>query len=245
MGLDQIAVVLLGALAGGFVNGLTGFGTAIVAMGLWLYAVSPPVAASLAIICSVVSQLQTLPVIWRVIDWPRVLPFIVPGLLGVPVGTWLLTRIDPPTFKVVVGLFLVAYSAYALARRSPLAGSPIGGRAADGAVGFGGGILGGLAGLSGVLPVVWTDIRGWSKEQRRMVLQTFNLSILAVALLSHAFSGLLTSQVGWATAAALPGTIAGSWAGSFIYRRLGDRGFQRIVMALILASGALLIATSW
>lgn len=245
MGLDQIAVVLLGALAGGFVNGLTGFGTAITAMGLWLYAISPPVAASLAIICSVVSQIQTLPMIWRAIDWKRVLPFIVPGLLGVPVGTWLLSQIDPRTFKIVVGLFLVGYSAYALARRSPLVGRSFGGRAADGAVGFGGGILGGLAGFSGVLPVVWTDIRGWTKDERRSVLQAFNLSILAVALLSHAFSGLLTPQVGWATAAALPGTIAGSWAGSLVYRRLGDRGFQRIVMALIFASGALLIATSW
>jgi uncharacterized membrane protein YfcA len=245
MGLDQIAVVLLGALAGGFVNGLTGFGTAITAMGLWLYAVPPPVAASLAIICSVISQVQTLPMIWRVIDWPRVLPFIVPGFLGIPVGTWLLAQIDPRTFKIVIGLFLVTYSGYVLARRSPLAGSQIGGRAADGAVGFGGGILGGLAGLSGVLPVVWTDVRGWTKDQRRMVLQTFNLSILAVALLSHALSGFLTPQVGWAAAAAVPGTIAGSWAGAFIYRRLSDHGFQRIVMALIFASGAMLIATSW
>jgi uncharacterized membrane protein YfcA len=92
---------------------------------------------------------------------------------------------------------------------------------------------------------VWTDIRGWTKDQRRMVLQAFNLSILAVALLSHAFSGFLTPQVGWAAAVAVPGTVAGSWAGSFIYRRLSDRGFQRIAMALIFASGALLIATSW
>ncbi len=245
MGLDQIAVVLLGALAGGFVNGLTGFGTAITAMGLWLYAVPPPVAASLAIISSVISQVQTLPMIWRVIKWPRVLPFIVPGLIGVPLGTWLLSQIDARTFKIGVGLFLVSYSAYVLARRSPWAGSAIGGKAADGAIGFGGGILGGLAGLSGVLPVVWTDVRGWTKEERRMVLQTFNLSILAVALLSHAASGLITAQVGWAVATALPGTIAGSWLGSFVYRRLADRGFQRIVMALLFASGAMLIATSW
>ena len=63
--------------------------------------------------------------IWRVIDWPRVLPFVVPGLLGIPFGTWLLTRIDPPTFKIVVGLFLVAYSTYALSRRSPQTGRPI------------------------------------------------------------------------------------------------------------------------
>jgi uncharacterized membrane protein YfcA len=245
MGLDQIAVVLLGALAGGFVNGLTGFGTAITAMGLWLYAIPPATAASLAIVCSVISQVQTLPMIWRVIDWPRILPFVVPGVLGVPVGTWLLAQIDPRTFKIVIGLFLVSYSGYVLARRSPLAGSQIGGRAGDNAVGFGGGILGGLAGLSGVLPVVWTDIRGWSKEQRRSVLQAFNVSILSVALVSHAVSGLLTRDVALATAAALPGTIGGAWIGSLVYRRLGDRGFQKVVMGLLLVSGLVLIATSW
>jgi uncharacterized membrane protein YfcA len=107
--------VLLGALAGGFVNGLTGFGTAITAMGLWLYAIPPATAASLAIVCSVISQVQTLPMIWRVIDWPRILPFVVPGVLGVPVGTWLLAQIDPRTFKIVIGLFLVSYSGYVLA----------------------------------------------------------------------------------------------------------------------------------
>jgi uncharacterized membrane protein YfcA len=96
-----------------------------------------------------------------------------------------------------------------------------------------------------VLPIVWSDIRGWSKEQRRSVLQAFNLSILSVALLSHALWGLLTSQVALATAAALPGTIGGAWAGSLVYRRLGDRGFQQVVMALLFASGLVLIWTSW
>lgn len=244
MGLDQIGLVLLGALAGGIVNGLTGFGTGITAMGVWLYAISPPVAASLVIICSVVSQVQTLPMIWGAIEWRRVLPFIVPGLLGVPIGTWLLPQIDPRLFKIGVGIFLVVYSSYVLARKVPMS-HPFGGRAADGAVGFGGGVLGGLTGFSGVLPVVWTDVRGWSKAQRRSVLQAFNLSILFFALLSHALWGLLTSQVALATAAALPGTIGGAWAGALVYRRLGDRGFQQTVMALLLVSGLALIWTSW
>jgi uncharacterized membrane protein YfcA len=244
MGLDQIGLVLLGALAGGIVNGLTGFGTGITAMGVWLYAISPPVAASLVIICSVVSQVQTLPMVWGAIEWRRVLPFVVPGLLGVPIGTWLLPQIDPRLFKIGVGIFLVVYSSYVLARKAPT-GNPFGGRAADGALGFGGGVLGGLTGFSRVLPIVWSDVRGWSKEQRRSVLQAFNLSILSVALLSHALWGLLTSQVALATAAALPGTIGGAWAGSLVYRRLGDRGFQQVVMALLLASGLVLIWTSW
>jgi uncharacterized membrane protein YfcA len=244
MDLHQIGLVLLGALAGGIVNGLTGFGTGITAMGVWLYAISPPVAASLVIICSVVSQVQTLPMIWGAIEWRRVLPFVVPGLFGVPIGTWLLPQIDPRLFKIGVGIFLVGYSSYVLARKMPMR-HPFGGRAADGAVGFGGGVLGGLTGFSGVLPVVWTDIRGWSKAQRRSVLQAFNLSILFFALLSHAFWGLLTAEVALATAAALPGTIGGAWGGSLVYRRLGDRGFQQAVMALLLVSGLALIWTSW
>lgn len=244
MQLEQIVLVFLGALAGGIVNGLTGFGTAISAMGIWLYAVSPPVAASLAVVCSVVAQVQTLPMIWGSIEWRRVLPFILPGLIGVPIGTWLLPQINERTFKIGVGVFLVAYAAYVLARKVPMR-STVGGRGADGVAGFSGGVLGGLAGFSGVPPIVWTDIRGWSKEQRRMVLQVFNVTILSVALLSHALSGLLTREVGWATAAALPGTIGGAFAGAWAYRRLGDRGYQRIIMLLLLLAGLVLLAASW
>ncbi len=239
-----MALVLLGALAGGLVNGLTGFGTGITAMGLWLHALPPAVVASLVVVCSVIAQLQSLPVIRRDIEWRRLLPFLLPGLLGVPLGTWLLPRIEPGAFKAGVGVFLIAYAAYALlrgaARRAPPEGA-FGGRIADGAVGFGGGILGGMAGVSGVLPVVWADVRGWSKARRRSLVQGFNLAVLSAALAAHATSGLLTAEVGWATLAALPGTLGGAWAGAMIYRRLGDRGYQRVVMLLLLVSGVMLV----
>ena len=240
MGPEQVTIVLAGALAGGVVNGLTGFGTALTAVGLWLYALSPTAVASLAIICAAVAQVQTLPMIWHTISWQRVLPLVVPGLVGVPLGTLLLPHIEPKFFKVGVGVFLVLYSAYVLARTGEIK-SGWGGRTADGVVGFGGGILGGLTGLSGVLPVVWTDIRGWSKQERRGVVQVFNFSILWLALAAHAASGMLTRQVGLLAAIALPATIAGAWIGAFIYRRLADRGYQRVVMLLLLVFGLALI----
>jgi uncharacterized protein len=81
-----LAVLLLGALAGGFVSGLAGFGTALMALGIWLYVVPPPVAVSLVLICSVVAQTATLPAIWRSIDFRLVWPFLVGGLAGVPWG---------------------------------------------------------------------------------------------------------------------------------------------------------------
>ena len=67
-----------------------------------------------------------------------------------------------------------------------------GGRAADGVIGFLGGIMGGLAGLSGPLPTIWATLRGWGKDERRSVFQTFNLAVLLAALVSHALSGFLT-----------------------------------------------------
>lgn len=243
MGLEQVIIVLAGALAGGLVNGLTGFGTALTAAGLWLYALPPTAVASLAIICAAVAQLQTLPMVWRSIHWPSVLPLLVPGLLGVPLGTYLLPHIEPGSFKLGIGLFLALYSTYVLARRRAIK-SAWGGKTADGVFGFGGGVLGGLTGLSGVLPVVWTDIRGWSKERRRGVVQAFNISILSLALAWHALSGLLTWETGLQAAIALPATIIGAWTGAFIYRRVADRGYQRVVMLLLLLFGLTLIWTS-
>lgn len=236
--------LVAGALAGGIVAGLTGFGTAITALGIWVYAIPPVDASSLAIVCSTVSQTQNLHLIWRNIEWKRVLVFVIPGLLGVPVGTLLLPQIDPRLFKIGLGVFLVVYPAYVLLRTRQL-GSAWGGRTADGVVGLASGVLGGLTGLSGVLPVVWTDVRGWSKQQRRSVVQFFNMAILAFALVSHAVSGLLTRQVAIEVLTVLPATVGGAWLGALAYRRLADRGYQRAVMVLLLISGAALVWTAW
>jgi uncharacterized membrane protein YfcA len=42
----------------------------------------------------------------------------------------------------------------------------------------------------------------------------------------------------------LPGTIGGAWLGAFIYRRIADRSYSRIIMTLLLISGVVLIWTS-
>jgi uncharacterized protein len=62
------------------------------------------------------------------------------------------------------------------------------------------------------------------------------------ALLSHAFAGLLTAEVGWALLAALPGTITGgAWLGAHAYGRLDDRRFRVIILLLLGVSGGVLI----
>ena len=88
-----------------------------------------------------------------------------------------------------------------------------GGRLADGAIGFGGGVLGGATGLSGPLPTIWSGLRGWAKDQQRGVYQPYNLAILATTLVAYATEGVLTRQVGMLALVCLPGTLIGSWLG--------------------------------
>ena len=166
------ALLLLGALAGGFVSGLSGFGTALMALGIWLYVLPPSMAVPLVLICSVISQLSTLPSMWRSFDLSLVWPFVIGGLLGVPLGTMLIAHADPRIFKLTVGALLLVFPT-ALYFSKPMAFA-IGGKLADAAVGFAGGILGGLAGLSGPLPILWASVRGWGKDERRGIFQTFN-----------------------------------------------------------------------
>ena len=146
-------------------------------------------------------------------------------------------------FKIGIGIFLIAYSGHMLARQVEHK-IVWGGRVADAAVGFAGGILGGLAGLAGVFPVVWTDLRGWTREQKRSLVQMFNIAILSLALVSHAASGFITHDLMIAALVALPGTIGGAQLGAFIYRRLADHSYQRVIMVLLLISGVVLIWTS-
>src|SRR6201982_2576284 len=99
---DTLAYTLLlfGALAGGFVSGLAGFGTALMALGIWLYVLPPAVAVPLVLICSVIAQTWTMPSIWKTIDFTLVWPFLIGGLLGVPLGTMLIAHADPNVFKL-------------------------------------------------------------------------------------------------------------------------------------------------
>jgi uncharacterized membrane protein YfcA len=236
-------LIVVGAFAGGFVNGLTGFGTALTALPLFLMVLSPPTAAILAAAIGATAQAQTLPSIWRHINWPRALPLIIGGLAGLPVGTMLLPHVSMPVFKILVGLVLIGYCSFML-----LGGArfqlTIKALSADVAVGVGGGIMAGLSALAGPLPIIWAGLQGWGKDERRGVFQAYNSTMLTLMLVSSAVAGLMTRELGSALLWALPAGIAGTFAGTQAYRRLDDRRFDRLVLLLLLVAGITLVLSS-
>ena len=81
------ALLFVGALAGGFVSGLAGFGTALMALGIWLYVLPPSLAVPLVLICSVSPRPRRCRRCGERFDFKLVWPFLIGGLAGVPMGT--------------------------------------------------------------------------------------------------------------------------------------------------------------
>jgi len=178
----------------------------------------------------------------KAFDWARLLPFLIGAAVGVPLGVAALAAVSPFWLKISAGAFLVVYSAFQLLARRRREIGGWGGRWADGVVGVGGGFLGGFAGLSAPLPVMWLQLRGGPTDGQRAVYQPFNLIVLAFASAGMALDGQIDAQAAWIALVALPATLVGAWIGARLYGAVSARTFQRLVLVLLLASGAILIA---
>lgn len=238
-----LLIVLLGAASAGFVQGLAGFAFGLVALGVWAWFVPPAQAGPLVVFGSLLGQLLSLGTVRRSLDPRRLAPFIAGGLLGVPVGVLLLHRIDPREFKLAVGIVLVLWCpAMLLARDLPRVAA--GGRWADAAAGWIGGVMGGLGGLTGPAPTLWSALRGWDRDVQRAVFQSFNFTMQAVTMAVYLASGTVSAGTARLFPAVGVAMLVPTLAGAYLYRRFSDTAFRRLVLLLLTASGALLIVAA-
>ncbi|WP_158541646.1 sulfite exporter TauE/SafE family protein [Pelagibacterium lacus] len=239
-----LVIVLGGAALAGFVQGLSGFAFALVSLSVWAWAVSPELAAPMAVFGSLVGQLVTIPVVGANFRLKGLAPFIVGGVLGVPMGIFLLSLLDPTGFKLALGLFLLAYSP-AMLFVSPSFRVTFGGNWANGAVGWLGGVFGGMGGLAGAIPTLWCTLTGMNKESQRGIMQGFNITMHVTTLIGYFLAGTISSPLVWQhfglVAAAL---VAPALLGGYFFNRLDTRAFRRLVLLLLFVSGLVLTSAT-
>lgn len=238
---DQSALIVAGAaFLGAFASGLAGFAFGLVAYGLWLHVLSPQIAGPLVIVASLISQCLSLLHVRRAFRLDLLWPFLVGGIIGTPIGVWLLAYIDPVVLRRATGVFLVAYSGFFLLR-PPVKPVHAGGRVADGGIGFASGVMNGLAGLSGPLTTAWCSLRGWNRDASRAVYQPFIVAVQVAALPALLGAGLLNRDLGYYTLICVPAMLLGVWLGVRLYVRINEVQFRRLMLWLLLASGASLL----
>lgn len=235
---DIFFFLALGAMAGGFINGLAGTGTALFALGFYLVVLEPITAVLIVAFMSVLAGLQGLWIVRaEILSQPkRLLRFLIPGLCGVSVGVMLLDHIDAGTLRLAIAALLIVYGGY-FSMRAALPAFERSTPWLDSLIGLFGGILGGTAGVSGALPQMWVSLRPWTKSETRAVLQPFTLALVL------AFKGAFDATAQTALLVTVPLGLIAAQIGIAVFRRLSDTGFRRLLILMTLAMGLGIMAS--
>jgi hypothetical protein len=234
---SQILMVL-GVFAGAVVSGFTGFAFSAVAGAVLLHMLPPAEAVPLMMVCSVVVQSISLVSLRRHVQWRGSLALIAGGLLGLPPALHILLRADPVLLRGGFGMFIAAYAGYMLFRPK------LGGQAArapgvveQAAVGFAGGLVGGVTAMPGAAPTIWCDLRGIGKDRQRGVVQPYITAMQVAAL------AFLLAQRGLPDALlddfllSVPPLAAGTLLGLALFGKVSDALFRRVLLSVLLLSG--------
>lgn len=240
---STIWIVALGAIVGGFVQGLSGFAFGLVSMSFWAWALEPQLAASLAVFGALTGQIVAALTVRRGFDWRLLAPFLAGGLVGVPIGVTILPLLNIHLFKAALGILLVVWCPVMLFSRQ-LPAVTFGGRFADGVAGLLGGILGGIGGFSGPIPTLWCTLRRLDRDRQRSIIQNFNLTMLTCAMAAFVVKGIVTRDMLPMFAIVAPAMLVPTLLGARLYIGLSEESFRRIVLTLLTASGIAFLASS-
>lgn len=240
MTVEQILLLGIATLAGGFAFGVTGFAYGVVSSMILHHGLAPPDVVFIAVSGGTVLNLVMLPRFWREIDLRKAAPYLLGATFGMPLGIAILQRMHAPTLRLFTCAVVIAYCLFALLRHGgkPLAFSPAAGRAADTGIGFVGGIIGGVAGLGPLLPSVWYGLRGMSKTESRGLTQPFGLYVQGVMTAWFLMSPSIAPPPLGAIGMGIPVLLVGAWLGLRLFDRISVDAFRLTIVWLSLG-GAL------
>jgi len=233
---ETIGIFVLGCLAmalAAAVQGAVGFGSGLVAVGL-LGAMIGVRGASIAVVLP--SLVMEAVLFWQLrahFKWDRILPVMISAVAAVPVGVFLLARLDRRVLELILGALMLATVCYsllpALARRRwhPLyVGIPCG---------LLSGTITGTLSTGGPPLVAYVSAQRFDRFRYAASLQAMFIASQTVRVVELARRGLFDSQSLLYAAAGAVVMPLGVLVGLGVLRRISDRLLRGLVIAILLA----------
>tara|TARA_B110000305_G_scaffold211832_1_gene246510 strand:+ start:333 stop:1070 length:738 start_codon:yes stop_codon:yes gene_type:complete len=235
-----LLILIVGAFTAALVQGATGFGSGLVLNAFWLHILEPSIAIPLNIFTCLLISGAPIYKLRKTLDFSKLRPFIIFGVVGIPCGMLLLTITDPRIFKASIGIFLVLYALLMLSSNN-FSIKVNTNKSIDSLIGLISGLMGGFAALGGLLPTIWVGLQKLPKNTQRGTYEPFIFITSIIAVISFAVAGLYTIQMAYDLLKILPALIVGSWLGVKIYHVLDGEVFRKTILGLILAAGMVLL----
>ncbi|UJF18247.1 sulfite exporter TauE/SafE family protein [Vibrio sp. SS-MA-C1-2] len=238
---NVVILVSLIILLGGFTQGLTGFGLALVSVPL----LSLVVDAKLAIpVAGIFGWLVTFPVVWKMrqhIQFKTALIVVAGSVPASFIGARLLAVLPSTYILIAMGITLVLSSIQSLRNSKALlnkASTPV-----SLGAGFTSGVLGASVGEPGPPVIAYTSMMPWTSDQTKSTLVFIFMLQMIGAIAGFWSHGLITEDVTGLVVKAMPAFIIGTSMGMLGYYLLHKFkiDYHKIVHSMLFAIGILLI----
>src|SRR4249920_1214764 len=225
VGLNTAMAICAVAFVSGTARGFSGFGSALIFMPLASSVADPRLVAALLLIIDFIAAAPLLPGAWEKADRKATSIMVFGALIGVPIGTYFLSRLEPVTTRWIISGFVFALLLLLLSgwryRGKDHAAVSIG--------------IGGLAGFcSGLAQTGGPPIVGYwlgrplpSPIARANILLFFGASDF-FSVVSYAFTGLITADSIRFSFLIGPVYAVGVWFGASLFGRASEKLFRSI-----------------
>ena len=223
---------------GGFVRGISGFGSALAMVPALALVIPADQAVAAVVLVIGVTNLPLVATVWRSANWNAIFLMLIASVLALPIGLYLLAVAPIDLLRRAAGLVVLATCAMlALSSRLRIEG----GRAVRLAAGAASGILQGALSLGGPPIVLFFLASGHAAHVSRASFLVYFTFLQAINIPGLFFTGIVDwAVIRWALFM-IPLMLLGSLVGERVFLRGGHRHFRSIAIAILSVTAILAI----
>lgn len=225
----------------GFTQGISGFGSTLVAMPLLLFFLDAQTAVPLCMLNGLIITAFLSFQLRRHVDWEKITPIIIGCIPGIYVGARFLKEANSNLIKLLLGIMLIGYCLYSLFfKPQPKKIRTYWAYIA----GFCTGVIGTAFGAGGPPTIIYTTLNKWEKDDIKATLSVFFFTTGVFIAVAHAITGLTTQTVLKNFSISAIFVLIGVWAGSFCYGKIKRETYLKLILNLLLVMGGVMIVTA-
>lgn len=227
-------------LLAGFIQGMTGFGSALVAIPLLSLVIDIKSAVPLCILNSLVITTYLSLKMHKHLDSEKIIPLCLAAVPGIVVGSTVLKLVSSTLIRVSLGFLLISYSLYNLFGTP----KPVKLHKAWAYIaGFLSGAIGAAFSAGGPPTIIYATLNDWKKDTIKATLSGFFLFNSYLIAAVHAMNGLTTIEVFTSFMISAPFVLLGTVLGTICYGKIPRDRYLQIIFAFLVLMGIMMIVT--
>lgn len=221
-----------------FIQGLTGFGFALISIPLLSLVIDIKTAIPLGALCGLVINTYLFFQLKREIFFSNLKNLIYGSIIGIPIGVLFLSETDPTVLKYILSGIILIFVFLTSTQIIPQRGV----KDKYGVVfGLASGLLGGAFNTNGPPILIYFYLKGWDKTKQKASIIGFFIFTSVVIVFSHILFGVVDLKIFKSFLYYLPVIIISNWFGHKLFKYISGKLYNKLILIGLTILGILLI----